>query len=106
MTTYHPTRTSIKTGEGGVYPFWQQYNLIMKQLNSKEVEEYLLNSDLRLYTMILNYIEKIQTTDEFQRIDLLVNTLQMIQGNIERGLKNQKKSEMFKKQKNNLWKDV
>lgn len=105
MTTYHPTRTSIKTGEGGVYPFWQQYNLTMKQLNSKEVEEYLLNSDLRLYTMILNHIEKIQSTDEFQRIDLLVNTLQMIQGNIERGLKNQKKSEMFKKQKNNLWKD-
>jgi hypothetical protein len=77
----------------------------MKQLNSKEVEEYLLNSDLKLYTMILKHIEKIERTDEFQRIDQLVNTLQMIQGNIERGLKNQKKSEMFKRQRTNLWKD-
>lgn len=77
----------------------------MNTTNTNDIEEYLLDSDLRLYSMILNQIEKLEGTNDFQRVDMLVNTLQMVQGNIERSLKSKKRKELFNNQRENLWKN-
>jgi len=77
----------------------------MNTTNTNEIEEYLLDADLKLYSMILNHIEKLEGTSDFQRVDMLVNTLQMVQGNIERSLKSKKRKELFNNQRENLWKN-
>lgn len=77
----------------------------MNTTNTNDIEEFLLDSDLRLYSMILNQIEKLEGTSDFQRVDMLVNTLQMVQGNIERSLKSKKRKELFNSQRENLWKN-
>lgn len=77
----------------------------MNTTNTNDIEEYLLDSDLRLYSMILNQIEKLERTSDFQRVDMLVNTIQMVQGNIERSLKSKKRKELFNNQRENLWKN-
>jgi hypothetical protein len=77
----------------------------MNTTNANDIEEYLLDADLKLYSMILNHIEKLEGTSDFQRVDMLVNTLQMVQGNIERSLKSKKRKELFNNQRENLWKN-
>jgi hypothetical protein len=77
----------------------------MNTTNTNDIEEYLLDSDLKLYSLILNQIEKLERTSDFQRVDMLVNTLQMVQGNIERSLKSKKRKELFNNQRENLWKN-
>jgi hypothetical protein len=77
----------------------------MNTTNTNDIEEYLLDSDLKLYSMILNQIEKLEGTSDFQRVDMLVNTLQIVQGNIERSLKSKKRKELFNNQRENLWKN-
>jgi hypothetical protein len=77
----------------------------MNTTNTNDIEEYLLDSDLKLYSMILNQIEKLEGTSDFQRVDMLVNTLQMVQGNIERSLKSKKRKDLFNNQRENLWKN-
>lgn len=77
----------------------------MNTTNTNDIEEYLLDSDLKLYSLILNQIEKLEGTSDFQRVDMLVNTLQMVQGNIERSLKSKKRKELFNNQRENLWKN-
>jgi hypothetical protein len=77
----------------------------MNTTNTNEIEEYLLDADLKLYSMILNHIEKLEGTSDFQRVDMLVNTLQIVQGNIERSLKSKKRKELFNNQRENLWKN-
>ena len=77
----------------------------MNTTNTNDIEEFLLDSDLRLYSMILNQIEKLEGTSDFQRVDMLVNTLQIVQGNIERSLKSKKRKELFNNQRENLWKN-
>lgn len=77
----------------------------MNTTNTNDIEEYLLDSDLKLYSLILNQIEKLEGTNDFQRVDMLVNTLQMVQGNIERSLKSKKRKELFNNQRENPWKN-
>jgi len=38
----------------------------MNTTNTNDIEEFLLDSDLRLYSMILNQIEKLEGTSDFQ----------------------------------------
>ena len=77
----------------------------MNTTNTNDIEEYLLDSDLKLYSLILNQIEKLEGTNDFQRVDMMVNTLQMVQGNIERSLKSKKRKELFNNQRENPWKN-